>query len=137
MKNKIIAVIVLIIVAGGAYYFGMQAGKSSATAAATAARASFARGVGGTRAGGAVTGQVVSVDTNSLTISLPAGGSQIIFFTPSTPVTKTVSGSVSDLKTGINIMVTGTANSDGSESANSIQIRPAGFGTTTRAMVGQ
>jgi preprotein translocase subunit YajC len=138
MKNKIIVIVLLIVVAGGGFYFGVQNGKASATAAATAARASFTRGAGGTaRAGGAVTGQVVSVDTNSLTISLASGSSQIIFFTAATPISKTVSGSVSDLTAGTNIMVAGTTNSDGSESATSIQIRPAGFGTTTRATTGQ
>jgi hypothetical protein len=141
MKNKIIAVVVLIIVAGVAFYFGVQNGKASATAAATAARSAFARGAGGTRAGGAVTGQVVSVDTsgspNSLTISLAGGSSQIVFFTTATPISKTVSGSVADLTVGTNILVTGTQNSDGSESATAIQIRPAGFATTTRTTTGQ
>ena len=138
MKNKIIAIVVLIIVAGGAFYLGVQNGKGSATAATTAARASFTRGAGGAL-GGAVAGQVVSVDTNSLTISLVSGSSQIIFFTGTTPVMKTVSGTVADLKAGTNISVIGTANSDGSESATSIQIRPAGtgFGTTTRTTTGQ
>ena len=143
MKNKIIAVVVLIIVAGGAFYFGVQNGKASATATATAARSAFTRGAGGAgrAGGGAVMGQVVSVDTsgnpNSLTVSLASGSSQIIFFTPTTPVTKTVSGSVTDLKAGTNIVVTGTANSDGSESATSIQIRPAGFGTAPKTTTGQ
>jgi preprotein translocase subunit YajC len=138
MKNKIIVVVVLIIVAAGAFYFGVQNGKASATTAATAARSAFTRGAGVTRAGGtAIMGQVVSVDSNSLTISLASGSSQIIFFTPATPITKTVSGSVGDLAVGTNILVAGTANSDGSESATSIQIRPAGFGTTTRTTTGQ
>ena len=140
MKNKIIAVVVLIVVAGGAFYFGVQNGKASAAAAATAARSSFTRGAGGagTRmGGGAVAGQVVSVDSNSLSISLPGGGSQVIFFTPTTPITKTVSGSTGDLTVGANILITGTANSDGSESATAIQIRPAGFATTTRPTMGQ
>jgi len=118
--------------------FGVQNGKSSAAAAATSARAAFTRGAGGATAAGrgGVMGQVVSVDTtdspNTLTISLPAGGSQIIFFTPVTPITKTVSGSSADLAAGTNVIITGTANSDGSESATAIQIRPAGsgFGTT-------
>ena len=137
MKNKIIAVVVLIVVAGGAYYFGVQNGTSSAAAVATATRSSFTRNAGARAGGvGAVAGQVVSVDTNSLSISLAGGSSQVIFFTSTTPVAKTVSGSISDLKVGTNISVTGTANSDGSESATSIQIRPAGFGTTTRSTTG-
>jgi len=142
MKNKIIVIVLLIVVAVGAFYLGVQNGKGSAAATATAARTAFTRGAGGAgRAGGAgaVMGQIVSVDSanGNLTISLAAGGSQVIFITPTTPVTKTVAGSISDLTSGANILVTGSANSDGSESATSIQIRPAGFATTTRATTGQ
>jgi hypothetical protein len=143
MKNKIIAVVVLIVVAGGAFYLGVQNGKSGATAAATAARAGFTRGVAGgvartgATSGGFAGGQIVSKDATSLTVGVQGGGSKIVFFTSSTPITKTVSGSLSDLTIGTNVSVVGTANSDGSESATSIQIRPAGFGTTTRAAAGQ
>ena len=138
MKNKIIIIVLLIVVAGGAFYLGVQNGKSTATATATAARTAFTRGAGGAgRVGGAgaVMGQIVSVDSASgnLTISLAAGGSQVIFITPTTPVTKTVAGSISDLTPGANVSVIGTTDSSGVESATSIQIRPAGFGTTTRA----
>ena len=140
MKNKIIAVVVLIVVAGGAFYLGVQNGKNSATAAATVARAGFTRGAGSLARGGTggfTGGQILSKDATSLTVGVQGGGSKIVFFSNSTPITKTVSGSVSDLTIGTNISVIGTTNSDSSESATSIQIRPAGFGTTTRAAAGQ
>ena len=139
MKNKIIAVVVLIVVAGGAFYLGVQNGKNSATAAATTARSGFTRGAGGlartgATGGGFTGGQILSKDATSLTVGVQGGGSKIVFFSNSTPITKTVSGSVSDLTVGTNISVIGTTNSDSSESATNIQIRPTGFGTTTRAI---
>ena len=139
MKNKIIAVVVLIVVAGGAFYLGVQNGKNSAATSAQIMRGNFAARGTGVRgvAGGFTGGQIISKDATSLTVSVQGGGSKLIFLAPSTQITKTVSGSLTDLTVGENITVIGTANSDGSESATSIQIRPAGFGTTTRTMMSQ
>ena len=69
-------------------------------------------------------GEVISADDKSITIKLRDGGSQIIFFTPSTPVTKSVSSSASDVAVGEQVTVSGAKNQDGSISAQSIQIRP-------------
>ena len=87
----------------------------------------------GTRVGGGtVFGTILSKDSNSITVQLgamgpngstTASGSKIVLYTDKTIVSKTVDGNLNDLIVGKEISVNGVANSDGSVSANSIQIR--------------
>lgn len=86
-------------------------------------------GPGGSRArggaalsGGFMAGEILSQDEESITIKLRDEGSRIVFFSASTPVFKTVAGTVSDLAIGGQVMITGRANPDGSMTAESIQI---------------
>ena len=129
--NKIISgIVILLVVAGGAFYGGMIYGKGQAATAATAARASFAGR--GSRAGGAagasfVSGNIIAKDATSITVQLPNnGGSKIIFYSASTQIGKFTTGTSDDLSNGTTVTISGSANSDGSVTAQSIQIRPAG-----------
>jgi hypothetical protein len=146
-KNHYIAVLaIVIIVGGGAFYGGMQYGASKTKATQVAARGNFGGGAGangGQRSsqggqnggqrmagganvsGGFVNGSIISKDDKSITVKTQDGSSKIIFFSDSTTVGKATSGSVSDLSTGQQVMVSGKANSDGSIAAQNIQIRPA------------
>jgi len=126
MNKKIIYVVVGVIVLAGVFYGGMLYGKTQTKALTTGQNAAFAgrtRGAGGAF-GGATIGQIISKDATSITISLQSGGSKIIFLDSSTPITKQATGTMSDLAVSTNVVVTGTTNTDGSISAQSIQIRP-------------
>ena len=101
----------------------------------------FGTNVGGARLrqgfggqGGFAAGEVISKDDSSLeqarygasksvTVKLQNGGSRIIFLSDKTEITKSVKGLIQDLAVGKQITANGSANQDGSISAQSIQIR--------------
>ncbi len=140
MKTKIIAAVVVVVIAGAAFYGGTVYGKSGSRAGGQFANASFMggqfrTGAMGMRAGGGLTaGEIIAKDASSITIKMQDGSNKIIVLAPSTTVSKSVAGSSNDLTVGTTVTVTGSANSDGSVTAQMVQIRPAGFmvGTSTR-----
>ena len=137
-NNKIIAAVVVVVLLGASFYGGMVYGKSSTPARgafAAGATGTFARGTGtagargGLGAGGGFTaGQVISNSGTSISIQQQNGSSsELVLLSPSTQILKSAAGTASDLTPGAEVTVTGTSNSDGSLSATSIQIRPAGM----------
>jgi hypothetical protein len=129
MKNKkvqiVIGVVVLIIVGGASFWGGMAYAKSQATAA----RAGFATRTGATGRFTAGTnfigGSIIAKDDQSITIKMPNGSEQIVFYSTSTDIGKTATGTANDLTVGATVQVNGKTNSDGSIAATSIQLRPA------------
>lgn len=90
------------------------------------------RGVRGGSNGGFLTGTVAAKDASSITLNTRDGSSHVVFITPSTNVSKSVSGAVSDVSVGATIIVSGTTNSDGSVSATLLQLRPAASAPTAQ-----
>jgi len=137
MNNKLVIAVILtaVIVGTGSFFGGMQYGKS--------ARPNFARqnfngqmganiaGGIGARAGGAraganfTAGEIIAKDSQSITVKLRDGSSKIVFLSASTAITKSVDGITDDLAVGKTVTVTGSANSDGSITAQMVQLRPA------------
>lgn len=129
--GTIIAISAVLIVA--AFFGGMKYGQAQAPSQAGgqggySGQGKFGGGSGGARMrggnGGFTSGDVLSVDDKSMTLKLRTGGSKIIFLSDKTQVMKSVDGSKSDIKNGASVMVSGTANSDGSVTADMVQIRP-------------
>lgn len=144
MNNKIITAALVIVFAAGGFYGGTVYEKNNLTSQGLLRNGNnmhggnFGGGQGnqsgwqrqGMRngspngGGGFAAGQIISQDDKSITIKTPDGSSKIIFISDTTPVGKTTSGSFSDLSSGQQVMVSGTANSDGSITAQNVQIRP-------------
>lgn len=138
-SNIIIVVLVVIIVAiaaffGGVKYQEMHAAKNPTNMmfGAQGQRGQFAQRFGkgggpGGFAGGAVMGQIVSADAKSITVKMQDGSSKIVNLSSSTKISKTDTASSSDLKTGQTVAVFGTTNSDGSVTAQTVQLNPQTF----------
>jgi hypothetical protein len=143
-KKMITLLVVIVVIVGGlAFYAGDVYAAHKATNANTARVGAFAGGAGvrGTRGAGATGGgfsggTVISKDATSITVQARDGSSKIVFYTANTPIMKTSAGAIGDVAVGSDIAVTGTANSDGSISAQSIQVRPAGASGATQGSAG-
>lgn len=136
-------IILVIVVGAGAFFGGMKydqrqkttqfgfrgVGQENAVRSGMMNTRGGQRGMGssGIQNGGAgdfAGGQVSAKDDTSITIKTRNGGSQIVFFAPSTTIDKSVVGASSDLSVGQQVTVSGKNNPDGSLAATTIQIRP-------------
>lgn len=130
MNPKVLGgVFVVILIVGGAFYSGTVYAKSKTPTRSFTGQGQYA-GMGGARTrggmGGLTVGQILSKDATSITIQMPDNSTKIVLVSTSTQVLKAATGALSDLSVGTNVAVSGTANSDGSLTAQSVQIRPAG-----------
>ena len=135
MDKKIIAgIIVGVLVVGGASFYGGMLYEQSKSprgggnfTGGQFQQGQFAGGGRGTRGaggGGFTTGTILSKDATSITVKMQDGSTKIVLVGSSTSVQKSASGTLDDLAVGTNVLVMGTANSDQSLTAQSVQIRP-------------
>ena len=111
------------------FWGGVQYGKTSAANALQ--NGGLQRGTFGAqgRRGGIsnanfIMGEITNKDDKSITVKSRDGSSRFIFFSGTTPISKSTSGTPDDLQIGKEINANGTLNPDGSMSAQMIQIRP-------------
>jgi hypothetical protein len=136
-QTHIIWLVIAIVAFVGGWFIGngmassAAGGRGGAFALGSSTRAGFTGGLRGA-GGGFVAGQIMSISSSSLTLALPNGNSEIVFYSGTTSVIKPTPAPVSSLTPGTMVMIGGTANSDGSLTAQSIQVRTAsstgGFG---------
>jgi hypothetical protein len=137
-KQLVTTALISIIVSGGVgYYIGthkqatptrMQ-GAFGQGGAGQGQRGGFARGGVNSNM---INGDVVSLSDNILTVKGRDGGSRVVLFTGTTKVTKSVTGERGDVKEGSSVLIIGAQNTDGSVTAESVQIRPNGSSSPMR-----
>jgi hypothetical protein len=135
LKNTIIiAVLVLIVAGAGGFIVGMKYQQSK--------QPTFSRqfngqinGQQGQRVGigqngqnrmgfQPVNGEIINSDASSITVKLQDGSSKIVLYSDKTLINKSSSGATADLKVGEKVAVFGQTNTDGSVTAQSIQLNP-------------
>ena len=130
-QNLFFLILVLLLVTGGAFFAGIkyQENKQSVL------RGQFGGGVGGrfesqiqgtgNRAGfRPVAGEIISSDDQSITVKLQDGSSKIVLLSDKTEINKAEKATITDLKTGEQVAIFGSENSDGSVTAQNIQLNP-------------
>lgn len=135
-KTLLIAIVIIVLVGAGAFYGGMKYGQSKNPLSGLSRqnfqnltpeqRQQFAQGNGATARGASsnfLAGEVISKDEKSLTVKMPNNSSKIVFFSASTTVSEMTQGSLNDIAVGKQITVSGQQDSDGSYTAQNIQIR--------------
>lgn len=140
MKNNYIVIAIIVVLVGvGAFFGGMKYQESKS------GRANFPRQFQNDRQGGQngqgrfmggnrpVIGEILSVDDKSITIKLQDGSSKIVLLSDKTSINKASDATQVDLKVGERVLATGTDNSDGSVTAQNIQLNPTfrGMGNRT------
>lgn len=130
--KKYLTHVIWVLVAVAAFVGGMYYGKASAPPAAGGRFGNFTgttrdgAAFVGRNDGGFIAGQVVAENAESITLALPNGNSEIVFYSSSTAIEKPAPASISDITPGTNVTVAGTPNSDGSLTAQMIQVRAGG-----------
>lgn len=129
-KYMMIWIAVTVVLVIGAFLMGSRHGQT--VAKNTFAQSRGGAGMNGGRAGGrfgagggVVMGNVLTIDSTSMTVKLRDGSTKIVLYTGSTQVAKSVAGAISDVAVGSTISAIGTQNTDGSVTAQTVQIRPA------------
>lgn len=152
MSNKhiIITIVVAVVVGAAGFFGGMKYGQTAKALAglSQAQRQQLFAGLRGSGAGGGpgagggtgfggrrggaggagnafASGSVLSKDDKSITVKMQDGSSKIVFYSGTTTIGKSISGTSGDLAAGQQVTVNGNSNSDGSLNAMNIQIRPA------------
>jgi hypothetical protein len=140
-KIIVIAVLVAVLIAGGMFYAGMKYQIKKGFLQGAQRRGNMGnrqnveggqrngnqpgRMAGNREGGGFASGEIIAKDEKSITIKMRDGGSKIVFLSDATQIGKITTGVVGDLSSGLEVMVNGKSNPDGSLNAENVQIRPA------------
>jgi len=122
-KQLIITFAIVIVFTGIGYFAGTKTsqnkGPGGMAGIKTTGNNNRAGGMGGN-----ITGEISSADEKSLTIKMTNGSSKIVLLTEKTSVNKATEAAVSDLKVGEKVVIFGSTNTDGSVTAQNVQLNP-------------
>lgn len=132
MKNQntlIITILLVVLVGGGAFFAGMKFQQSKGRQFANGQLGGRITGQGQAQGGNRtgfrpVNGDIISTDDKSITVKMTDGSSKIVLVSQTTVINKASSATKEDLKVGEKVAVFGQSNTDGSVTAQNIQLNP-------------
>jgi len=133
MNKQIITIIIAIAVGALSFFGGMKYQESKSVNNRFGANLQNMRGQQNgqtgqsqTRRGGfrPVMGEIINQDENSITVKLVDGSSKIVLLSEKTIYNKVETATKTDLKKGERVNVFGTENTNGSVTAQNIQLNP-------------
>lgn len=138
--NLIIMILIGVIALGAGFFGGMQYQKSQVPSF------QFGNGVNGQnfrqgmmnggsqqnnqtgrmmgRGNGAVRGEIINADDKTITVKLTDGSTKLVLIGSGSTVSQSVTATVKDLTVGKQVAVFGTANTDGSVTAQTLELNP-------------
>lgn len=129
MKNNYLVIIVAIIVGLVGFYGGVKYQESKTPEFARnipenfeQMRGQMEHSLNNSSELATFRGEIISKDDSSITVKLSDDSSKIVIFSDSTGINKSEEGLIEDLSEGVQVMVVGQTNSDGSVTARNIQI---------------
>ncbi len=128
-QTYIILAVVVILVAAGSFFGGMkyqqsQRGNRMGQFNGQNFMGRFNQNGMGQNNFRPVRGEVTSADDKSITVKMADGSSKIVILSDSTAITEATSATKQALKSGTQVMIFGNQNSDGSVTAQNIQLNP-------------
>lgn len=123
-RNNMILVGVLIIVVAAAGFFGGMQYQKTQRANQFMNGGARRSGTGGNGNFQPVRGQIISADPKSITVKLTDGSSKIVLLSDSTQITESTQAGKDALVNGKTVLVIGQTNSDGSVTAQNVQLNP-------------
>ncbi|MBP8591183.1 hypothetical protein KBI33_01790 [Candidatus Shapirobacteria bacterium] len=134
-KLIIIVLVTFLVAGGGGFFAGKKYQQSRWPKAAFGQRERFSGQMGNPGGAGKqgnpslgvrpLSGKVISQDEKGFTVGLPDGGSKIVLLSENTLFKRVENAAKDDLAVGSQVMILGQENSDGSISAQSVQIENA------------
>lgn len=76
------------------------------------------------RGNGAVRGEIINADDKTITVKLTDGSTKLVLIGSGSTVSQSVTATVKDLTVGKQVAVFGTANTDGSVTAQTLELNP-------------